>query len=252
VWVPAANRSSATHVKQRNDSTARQRSARGDDSSGTCKRPARLDGRLSSDGGSARRRGAGQRATYKQRAQMARSSLGSKAGSTTRSRGLRLTLRSWTWQRRKCGGAEEEDWGLGLMQGKKSSTMPSPAGPAPIPRWRLDHRRLRLGCRRPWLGLLRLCSGHARHPPSSSGLACRPNSDLVVQRRDGFELPQCGFRFSSLPLLHSSPPFPSPSGLRHSKKENPKGLLDRGRRRILGEKSPRVARYRERPARHAL
>jgi hypothetical protein len=53
--------------------------------SGTCKRPARLDGRLSSDGGSARRRGAGQRATLKQRAHKARSSLGSKAGSTTRS-----------------------------------------------------------------------------------------------------------------------------------------------------------------------
>jgi hypothetical protein len=36
----------------------------------------------------------GQRATYKQRAHKARSCLGSKAGSTTRSRGLRLTLRS--------------------------------------------------------------------------------------------------------------------------------------------------------------
>jgi hypothetical protein len=55
VWVPATNRSSAMHVKQRNDTTARQRSARGDDGSGTCKRPARLDGRLSSDDGSARR-----------------------------------------------------------------------------------------------------------------------------------------------------------------------------------------------------
>jgi hypothetical protein len=56
VWVPATNRSSATHVKQRNDTTARQRSTRGDDDSGTCKRPARLDGRLSGDDGSARRR----------------------------------------------------------------------------------------------------------------------------------------------------------------------------------------------------
>jgi hypothetical protein len=84
VWVPAANRSSATHVEQRNDTTARQRSTRGDDGSGTCMRPARLDGRLSSDGGSARRRDVGQRATYKQRAHMAQSSLGLKAGSTTR------------------------------------------------------------------------------------------------------------------------------------------------------------------------
>jgi hypothetical protein len=53
VWLPVANRSSATRVEQRNNTTARQRSARGDDGSGTCKRPARLDGRLSSDGGSA-------------------------------------------------------------------------------------------------------------------------------------------------------------------------------------------------------
>jgi hypothetical protein len=37
VWVLAANRSSATHVEQRNDTTARQRSARGHDDSGTCK-----------------------------------------------------------------------------------------------------------------------------------------------------------------------------------------------------------------------
>jgi hypothetical protein len=92
------------HVEPRNDTTARQRSAHGDDGSGTCKRPARLHGRLSSDGGSARRRGAGQRATYKQQAHKARSSLGSKAGSTTRSRGLRLTLCSWT--RRRGGGVE--------------------------------------------------------------------------------------------------------------------------------------------------
>jgi hypothetical protein len=61
--------------------------------------------------------------------------------------------------------------------------MPSPAGPAPVPRWRLDHGRLRLGRRRPWLGLLRLRSGHApvdddeemrlRPPPrAASGLWC--------------------------------------------------------------------------------
>jgi hypothetical protein len=65
-------------------------------------------------------------------------------------------------RRRRCGGAEEEDWGLGLMQGKQSSMTPSPAGPTPISRWQLDHGRLRLGRRRPWLGLLRLHSGHAR------------------------------------------------------------------------------------------
>jgi hypothetical protein len=32
--------------------------------------------------------------------------------------------------------------GLGLLREKQSSTTPSPAGPAPTPRWRLDHGRL--------------------------------------------------------------------------------------------------------------
>jgi hypothetical protein len=57
------------------------------------KRPARLDGRLSSDGRSARRRDAGQRSSHNQRAHKARSSLGSTAGSTTRRREF-LTSRS--------------------------------------------------------------------------------------------------------------------------------------------------------------
>jgi hypothetical protein len=195
VRVPTANRSSVTHVEQRNDTTARQRSARGDDDSGTCKRPARLDGRLSSDGGSARRRGAGQRATCKQRAHKARSSLGSKAGSTTRSRGLRLTLRSWTRRRRRRGGAEEEDRGLGLLQGKQSSTMPSLEGPAPIPRWRLDHGRLRLGRRHPWFGLLRLRSGHAR---------ADDDEDARLRPPPRMALPQ---RLQLLPSSSPSPPL---------------------------------------------
>jgi hypothetical protein len=198
VWVPTASRNSATHVEQRNDTTTSQRSARSDDGSGTCKRPARLDGRLSSDGGSARWHGAGQRATAKQRAHKARPSLGSKVGSTTRSRGLSLTLRSWTLRRRRRGGAEEEDWGLGLLQGKQSNTTPSPAGPAPIPWWRLDHGRLRLGRQRPWLGLLRLRSGHARHP-----LLRRPRLQ-AGQRRGG----PAARRLRVLPRVASSPPLP--------------------------------------------
>jgi hypothetical protein len=60
--VPTANRSSATHVEQRNDTTARQRSARGIEGSGTCKiRPAWLDGQLSDDGRSTRQRDAGKK-----------------------------------------------------------------------------------------------------------------------------------------------------------------------------------------------
>jgi hypothetical protein len=147
-------------------------------------------------------------------------------------------LRSWTQQRRRRGGAEEVDWGLGLMQGKQSSTMPSPAAPAPILRWRLDHGWLWLGCRRPWLGLLRLRSGHARHPPSSGGLACRPDGDLVVQRHDGFGLPQCGFWFSSLPLLHSFP-LPLPLWIAAQHEGKPQGASRQGRRRILGRNPQR-------------
>jgi hypothetical protein len=94
-------------------------------------------------------------------------------------------------QRKKTGG-------LGLMQGKQSSTTPSPAGPAPIPRWRLDHGRLRLGRQRPWLGLLRLRSGHARgtttrtcgfdllhewHSPSDSSPSLPPPSLILVRRQ---------------------------------------------------------------------
>jgi hypothetical protein len=69
-----------------------------------------------------------------------------------------------------------------LMQGKQSSTTPSPAGPAPIPRWRLDHGRLRLGRRRPWLGLLRLRSGHAR-ADDDEDVRLRPPPQMALPQR---------------------------------------------------------------------
>jgi hypothetical protein len=72
--------------------------------------------------------------------------------------------------------------GLGLMQGKQSSTTPSPAGPAPIPRWRLDHGRLRLGHQRPWLGLLRLRSGHAR-ADDDEDVRLRPPPRMALPQR---------------------------------------------------------------------
>jgi hypothetical protein len=73
-----------------------------------------------------------------------------------------------------------------LPQGKQSSTTPSPAGPAPTPRWRLDHGRLRLGRRRPWLGPLRLRSGQAqelllRRPCRQTGQ--RPVGPAMRRRR---------------------------------------------------------------------
>jgi hypothetical protein len=102
VWVPTASRNSACVRRNKGTTQMQGKGARAATTAAApAKRPARLDDRLSSDGGSARRRDAGQRSSHNQRAHKARSSLGSKAGSTTRSRGF-LTSRSWTWRR---GGA---------------------------------------------------------------------------------------------------------------------------------------------------
>jgi hypothetical protein len=78
-------------------------------------------------------------------------------------------------QRKKTGG-------LSLMQGKQSSTTPSPAGPTPIPRWRLGHGRLRLGRQHPWLGLLRLRSGHAR-ADDDEDVRLRPPPRMAIPQR---------------------------------------------------------------------
>jgi hypothetical protein len=94
VWVPTASRNSACARRDKGTARLQGKGARAATTAAApAKRPARLDDRLSSDGGSAWRRDAGQQATHKQRAHRARSSLGSKAGSTTRSRGF-LTSRS--------------------------------------------------------------------------------------------------------------------------------------------------------------
>jgi hypothetical protein len=85
VWVPTASRNSACARRDKGTTRLQGKGARAATTAAApAKRPARLDDRLSSDGGSARRRDAGQQATHKQRAYKARSSLGSKAGSTTR------------------------------------------------------------------------------------------------------------------------------------------------------------------------
>jgi hypothetical protein len=85
VWVPTASRNSACARRNKGTTPLQGKGAHAATTAAApVKRPARLDGRLSSDGGSARRRGAGQRSTNKQRAHKARSSLGSKAGSTAR------------------------------------------------------------------------------------------------------------------------------------------------------------------------
>jgi hypothetical protein len=103
--------------------------------------------------------------------------------------------------------------GLDLMQGKQSSTTPSPVGPAPIPRWRLDHGRLRLGRRRPWLGLLRLRSGHAREDD---------DEDARLRPPPRMALPQ---RLQLLPSSSLSDFGATADGL---------GKIPQGRRRIRG------------------
>jgi hypothetical protein len=140
---------------------------------------------------------------------------------------------------RRRGGAEEEDRGLGLLQEKQSSTTPSPAGPAPTPRWRLDHGRLLpppggSGSRANDIGIkaagTRLDIGGAqvvRRPPQhpsgeEDGLTCsrangrsvasrcRPGGDAAVQQRGGLgsstaasSAPPSGYcaSFSSSPSL---------------------------------------------------
>jgi hypothetical protein len=57
------NLGDARRTKERHNCKAKEHAAM--TAAAPAKRPAQLDGRLSSDGGSARRRGAGQRATYK-------------------------------------------------------------------------------------------------------------------------------------------------------------------------------------------
>jgi hypothetical protein len=108
VWVSTASRNSACarRDKARHDCKARERARR--------RRQWHLQSdRLGSMTGSQAtvglRGGASwQRATLKQRAHKARSSLGSKVGSTTRSGGF-LTSRSWTRRRRRRGEEQQND-----------------------------------------------------------------------------------------------------------------------------------------------
>jgi hypothetical protein len=255
VWVPTASRNSACARRNKGTTRLQGKGARAATTAAApAKRPARLDGRLSSDGGSARRRGAGQRATLKQRAHKARSSLGSKAGSTTKSRGF-LTSRSGHGgdeqrnglEQRKQGGAvhgfhggifpvlqprslafrrggveelgeEETDRGGVVLGGSSPGLTTTTALGAAAGWWRRGAqpksrgsarcgsrpKRLRLGRRRPWLGLLRLHSGQARDP-----LLRRPRlqagGDVGVRRRGDPDSSTGGLQRSSSPPPPSSP-----------------------------------------------
>jgi hypothetical protein len=72
VWVPTASRNSVCARRNKGTTPLQGKGARAATTAAApAKQPARLDGRLSSDGGSARRRGAGQRSSHKQRAHTA-------------------------------------------------------------------------------------------------------------------------------------------------------------------------------------
>jgi hypothetical protein len=139
---------------------------------------------------------------------------------------------------------------------------------------RLDHGRLRLGVGVPGSGRSGFAKATHRNP-SSGGLACRPDSGVVLRRGDGLQLhrpavQQCSslsplLFFSPTPssflfpheqrLRHgacallsalSTPPIsPSSPGLRWQQDGIPQGASMQGRRRILGAKSPKAVRYRE-------
>jgi hypothetical protein len=270
VWVPTASRNSVCARRNKGTTPLQGKGARAATTAAApAKRPARLDGRLSSDGGSARRRGAGQRSTTNSERIRLGPALVRRPGPQQGRGGFSprvpghdgeaaVKQRKKTGARLDAGETEQHD-------------AARPAGPAPISRWRLDHGRLRLGRRRPWLGPLRLRSGHAQKPllrrprlqagqrrcgpaarrrPSAAPaggaavqlplpllfLSPTPSSFIFLHEqrlRDGHGA--CALR-SAFP---TSPIFPSSSRLRRSKKENPQGASRQGRRRILGPKSPR-------------
>jgi hypothetical protein len=101
----AGTRRALVGTKERHHCKARERVATM--AAAPAKRPARLDGRLSSDGGSARWRGAEQRSkndTEDSKITRLGSASARRPGAQQGEGGGRLTLRSWT--RRRGGGVE--------------------------------------------------------------------------------------------------------------------------------------------------
>jgi hypothetical protein len=210
VWVPAANRSSTTHVdtKERHDRKAKERARR--------RRQRHLQsdrlGSMATAGllGGAVRDSGPRTAQKKPWAWPSFLCSARRPNSTAR----RETRRSPRVQR--CGGEAVL---------KSSGKMDAEQGT--VADW-LEQRKQRLV----WLlpstngsgfrvnGSSGTLCGPRMAPPSSGSLACRPDGDLVVQRRDGFGLPQCDFRFSSLPASPSPPLLLSPCG---GQGEIPKG-----------------------------
>jgi hypothetical protein len=141
VWVPTASRNSACARRNKDTTPLQGKGARAATTAAApAKRPARLEDRLSSDGGSARRRGAGQRSSH------INSELTRLGPSSARRPGPQQGRGGFSPRVPGHGGeaavtSSGRRPGLGLLQEKQSSTTPSPAGPAPTPRWRLDHGR---------------------------------------------------------------------------------------------------------------
>jgi hypothetical protein len=183
------------------------------------KRPARLDGRLSGDGGSARRRGAGQRskngtdestglALFSLRGTKAK--LHSEEGNVVLTSGPRMR-----WQ----GGVEAlgEDGCRSGDGGELVGAEEAEVGLAPS-----FHGQLRLQGERQ----LRHPSRSTHGTPSLGGLACRPDGDVGVQRCGDF-----GFSHGRPPVL-LSPSFsfsPSPPLFLWRTGRNPQAAADFGR-----------------------
>jgi hypothetical protein len=172
------------------------------------KRPARLDDRLSSDGGSARRRGAGQSAVIP--------ACGSKAEPQQKSKEGRPHLGGhWPMCRRRRGGWSSLAWSRAeVAEQGASSTSPAPQCMAPVSTAFSGSPSSRMVADVEALATAeRVASTSRRARPCPHGSA----------------VTSYAWRF---PLSSTPSPFPSPSGLRRSKKKTPRGLLDREQQRI--------------------
>jgi hypothetical protein len=210
VWVPTASRNSASARRNEGTTPLQGKGGRAATTAVTpAKRPARLDGRLSSDGGSAR---------WRERA----------AGNTqkTSSQGS-VQPRLEGRVHNKVKGVEAHLVLLNTAAKKARWSRGRRLGPACCRGGRATRRRLQqvrllfrggdlttdgsgLGVGVPGLG----CSGFAaatHGTPSSGCLACRPDSGVVFQRRgDGLQLHRPAAQLcSSLSPLLFFPPTPS-------------------------------------------
>jgi hypothetical protein len=136
VWVPTASRNSVCARRNKGTTPLQGKGARAATTAAApAKRPARLDGRLSSDGGSARRRGAGQWSTTNSECIRLGPALARRPGPQQGRGGFSPRVpghdgEAAVKQRKKTGARLD----VGETEQHDAAC---PAGPAP--RWQLDH-----------------------------------------------------------------------------------------------------------------